>query len=277
MARLPTFYETVAAAVKDLAEHGFDSIERVNRWVEAIRAAALRSLIPESQLDAALRATLEGVYRREITNGGILRMHPGIGRFTLQQVAPRLHSELERRTAASRDLIVLNRQAAMARTERRFRAWASSVPADGSDAVSKREETADVVKALRSLPFEERRVAIDQGHKMLSSLSATIANGGGALAAVWHSHWRQLNYDYRPDHKERDLKVYLIRDSWAHQQGLVKPGDIGLLDEITQAGEEVYCRCYVTYLYALRALPPEMLTEKGREALAEARKMMEAA
>lgn len=277
MSKLPTFYETVRAAVRDLAEHGFDSIERVNRWVEAIRAAAERSLVPLSALEAALRDTLGAVYKREITNGGILRMHPGIGRFTLAQVAPRLHAELERRTAASRDLIVLNREAMMARTERRFRGWASSVPAGGSETVDRRDETSEVSKALRSLPFEERRVAIDQGHKFLSSLSATLAEGGSALAGVWHSHWRQLNYDYRPDHKERDLKTYLIRGSWAHEQGLVKPGPAGYLDEITQAGEEVSCRCYVTYLYALRALPVEMLTKKGLAALAEARAVMEAA
>jgi len=277
MPKLPTFYEVVRAAVRDLAEFGFDSIERVNRWVEAIRAAAERTLIPLSVLETTLRATLGSVYRREITNGGILRMHPGIGRFTLAQVAPRLHSDLERRLASSRDLIVLNREAMMQKTERRFRGWASSIPAGGSDNVDRREETSDVTKALRSLPFEERRVAIDQGHKMLSSLSATIAEGGNALAGRWFSHWRQLNYDYRPDHKERDGKVYLIRDSWAHAQGLVKPGEAGYLDEITQAGEEVYCRCAVTYLYALRALPPEMLTKKGHAALAEARKMMEAA
>lgn len=277
MAKLPTFYETVRAAIRDLAEFGFDSIERVNRWVEAIREAALRSLVPLSVLETTLRATLGAVYRREITNGGILRMHPGVGRFTLARVAPRLHAELDRRLAASRDLIVLNREAMMAKTERRFRGFASSVQAGGSDVVDKRDETADVVKALRSLPFEERRVAIDQGHKMLSSLSATVAEGGGALAGTWHSHWRQLNYNYRPDHKERDLNVYLIRGSWAHEQGLVKPGPAGYLDEITQAGEEVYCRCYVTYLYTLRALPKEMLTAKGHAVLAEARKMMEVA
>ena len=279
MPTLPTFYETVRAAVRDLAEHGFDSIERVNRWVEAIRAAALRSLIPESQLEDQLRATLGAVYRREITNGGILRMHPGVGRFTLQNVAPRLHSELERRMAASRDLIVLNREAMIAKTERRFRGWASSIPAGGSDAVSKREETADVVKALRSLPYEERRCAIDQGHKMLSSLSATLAEGGGALAARWRSHFRQLNYDFREEHAARDKPelVYLVRGSWAHEQGLVKPGPAGYTDEIDQPGELIYCRCYWTWLYALRALPKEMLTKKGEAKLAEVRAMMEAA
>jgi hypothetical protein len=277
MPKLPTFYEVVRAAVRDLAEFGFDSIERVNRWVEAIRAAAERTLIPLSVLENTLRATLGAVYKREITNGAILKMHPGVGRFTLMNVAPRLHAELDRRRSAARDLIVLNRKAMMLKTDRRFRAWASSVPAGGSDVISKREETSDLMKALRSLPFEERRVAIDQGHKFVSSLSSVIAQDGGALAGRWHSHFRELGYDYREDHKQRDEKVYLIRDSWAHQQGLVKPGDAGFLDEITQAGEEVYCRCAVTYLYALRALPPEMLTKKGLAALAEARKMMEAA
>lgn len=266
------FYETVRAAVADLAEHGFDSIECVNRWVDAIRDAARRTFVSEETLDRTLRATLEAVYRREVTGGGILKMHPGVGRFALMNVAPRLHAELERRMSTSRDLIVLNRKASMEKTEQRFRGWASSVPPGGSKVVDRRGETADVVKALRSLPFEERRVAIDQGHKFLSSLSATLANDGGAIAAIWHSHWRQLNYDYRKDHKERDEKVYLVRNSWAHERGLVKPGDVGYLDEITQAGEEVYCRCYVTYLYALRQLPPEMLTKKGHDEMERVRK-----
>ena len=271
------FYETVRAAVADLAEYGFDSIERVNRWVEAIRVAALRSMIPEATLEARLRETLEAVYRKEVTGGGILRMHPGVGRFTLQRVAPRLHAELDRRMAASRDLIVLNRRAAMEKTERRFRGWASSVPPGGSKAVDRREETDKVRKALRSLPYEERRVAIDQGYKFLSSLSATLANDGGAIAGTWHSHWQQLNYDYRKDHKERDLKVYLVRNSWAYERGLVRPGPAGYLDEITQVGEEVFCRCFMTWFYALRQLPPEMLTKKGHDELARVRALMEAA
>jgi hypothetical protein len=271
------FYETVRAAVADLAEHGFDSIERVNKWVAAIEAAALRDLIPEATLEARLRETLEAVYRKEIVNGGILKMHPGVGRFTLQNVAPRLHAELDRRMAASRDLIVLNRREAIEKTKRRFRGWASSVPAGGSKAVDRREETEDVRKALRSLPYEERRVAIDQGYKFLSSLSATLASDGGAIAGEWHSHWRQLNYDYREDHKERDLKVYLVRNSWAHKAGFVKPGPSGYLDEITQVGEEVFCRCWMTWFYALSQLPAEMLTKKGAAEIVRVRALMEAA
>ena len=34
------FYETLSAALADLQQHGFDSVERVDRWVEKLRAAA---------------------------------------------------------------------------------------------------------------------------------------------------------------------------------------------------------------------------------------------
>ncbi|ECG8055094.1 hypothetical protein FM848_23300, partial [Salmonella enterica] len=39
----------------------------------------------------------------------------------------------------------------------------------------------------------------------------------------------------------------------------------GYLDEITQPGEEVFCRCYLTYIYNVRSLPDEMKTEKWRK------------
>lgn len=270
------FYETVRDAVADLSEHGFDSVDRVDRWSEEIRRAARESLIPEHELEGQLRAALQAIYRREIERGGILRLHPGVPRFTLQQVAPRLHSELERRVAASAGLIKLNRARAMEQTHQRFAAWATSVPAGGSDTVERNAEAAKVRRSLGSLPFEERRVAIDQGHKFTSSLSAVVAEGGGAIAATWHSHWKQRGYDYREDHRERDLEVYLVRGSWAQEKGFVKPGPAGYTDDITAPGEEVYCRCYYTYLYSLGQLPSEMLTRLGRTALEASRRRIAA-
>ena len=120
---------------------------------------------------------------------------------------------------------------------------------------------------VASTEIIERRVLTDQGHKLNAALSDVLAKNSGAIAATWHSHWRQAGYDYRPDHKDRDGKFYLIRDSWAHKAGLVKAGSAGFFDDITQPGEEVYCRCTAVYVTALRGLPPEMLTEKGKAEL----------
>jgi hypothetical protein len=264
------FYETITAAINDVTTNGFDSQKRIDDWVARIKKAAEASLIPRSQMDAHLREALKTIYSRMVTRGGIFRYHPGVERYTIEKLKPSMKRELDRKIAASADLIKLNREETIAKTLRRFQGWATSVPAGGSENVERRDTKASVGKALKSLPFEERRVLIDQGHKLISSINQVVAEGSNAIAAIWHSNWRQMNYDYRKDHKERDGKVYLIKDTWATQRGLVKPGDAGWWDGITKPAEEVFCRCYAEYIYSIRKLPPDMLTQKGKGELERA-------
>ena len=159
----------------------------------------------------------------------------------------------------------------IAKTLRRFSGWATSIPKGGSDEIDKRKLREEVVKPLRNLPFVERRVLIDQGHKLTSSISATLAHDGGAIAARWFSHWRQTGYNFREDHRERDGHIYLVRNSWAHKAGFVKAGPDGFSDEMTQPAEEPFCRCKFVYLYHLKQLPPTMITKKGAEAFSKAK------
>ncbi len=266
----PTFVEALSTAIADFAEHGYDDHERLVRWVEVLRRAALRSMVPEYKLREELARVLGSVYQRVVERGDILRQHPGVARFTLDRVKPRLRAELDRRILASANLIKLNREASIQKTLQRFSGWSTSIPPDGSDAVRKPEVKKELRKALSQLPFEERRVLIDQGHKFTSELNNIIAVDGGAIAAVWHSNWRQLGYNYREDHKERDLKVYAIRGNWAIEKGLMNKG-AGYTDDMTKPGEEVLCRCHYQYIYAISALPPDMITPKGHNELARVR------
>jgi hypothetical protein len=266
--RPQTFPEVLAAAIDDLVENGFDSMERIDRWTRELRLAAERSLVSPASMEQQLRDALAAVYRKMVDQGGVFRFNPGVERFTLEKIKPALRNELDRRIMASANLIKLNRTEAIEKTLRRFQGWSTSIPAGGISAESKRDVKANVRKALSQLPFEERRVLIDQGHKLTAALSEIVASDGGAIAGRWHSHWRQAGYDYREEHKERDEQVYLVRDSWAHRAGYVKKGSAGYYDEITAAGQEPYCRCYVTWLYNLRDLPETMLTAKGSSALA---------
>lgn len=267
------FYQVVSDAVADVAEHGFDSQERVDRWVAEIRAAAVRSMIPEYALAGRLREGLRAVYRKWVERGAILRHHPGVSAFKLQMIAPRLHAELDRRVHTSADLIRLNRAEAVEATLRRFRGWTSSVPPGGSRVTDKTDEAAAVRKAMASLPFEERRVAIDQAHKLFASISSVVATDNGAIAGEWVSHKYQAGYDSRPEHDARHGKIYLFRDSWARDAGFVKPGPAGYADEIDQPAEAVYCRCFWRYIYALRRMPEDMLTAKGKMELNRTREM----
>lgn len=271
-----TFFQTLTAAINDVALNGFDSAARVATWIRKIREAAVASLVPESVVEDQLQKAFRSTYKRLVDDGTIMKYHPGVARFTLDRVKPALRAELDRRLMASRELIRLNRAAAIEKTTQRFSGWATSVPPGGTGMTDKVETKESVRKALASLPFEERRVATDQGHKFVSNLSDILAIDSGAIAATWNSNWRQRNYQYREDHKERDGQVYVVRGNWALEKGLMKTDGHEYTDAIEKPGEFVYCRCTYTYIYNLRALPPDMLTDKGRTELARLRASIDA-
>lgn len=265
------FYKVLTDAINDVSEHGFDSQERIDRWMELLRKAAEATLTPPHVIEKQLRDALSAIYRKMVERGGLFRINPGVSRFTLDKVRPALRVQLDARIMASANLIKLNRRSAIEKTLQRFSGWSTSIPKGGSRVVDKAAEKKNVRKSLGSLPFEERRVLIDQGHKFTAALSETLARGGDAIALIWHSHWRQPGYNYREDHKERDEKVYALRGSWAIEQRLMKRGPNPYYDEITAVGEEIFCRCYAQWLFNLRDIPDDMLTQKGREVLQDAR------
>lgn len=269
--------EVISAAVDDMATHGFDDASRVAYWEERIRRAAEAAAGSSAKMDEMLRDVLRRAYEKMAAPGAAAKYHPGVARWTLERVRPELRAELDRRILASANLIRLRKRQRINETLARFAGWSTSIPKGGSAEPEKREAKANIKKPIASLPYEERRVLVDQGHKLTSALNRVVADGGGAIAGVWHSRWRQPNYNYREDHKERDGLVYLLPDSWAAKAGLVKAGPAGKADEITEPAEEPFCRCSYRYVYSLRDLEkiaPEMLTEKGRAKLAEAREII---
>jgi hypothetical protein len=266
-----SFFEVVSDAIREFTEHGFDSVERLTYWTDRIRKAAAESMTPPYILEDTLNKSLQGIYKRLIDDGQIVKTHVGISRFTVERVKPKLRTELDRRLMVSRNLIKLNQEQMVEKTVQRFAGWASSVPVGGSRAVETKDVKDNIRKALTSLPFEERRCIIDQSHKLASSLNEIVAVDAGAVALIWHSQYRRRGYAYREDHKERDGKIYAIRNNWAIDKGLMKVGDAGYYDQITAVGFEVYCSCYAQYLYNLRDLPESMLTIKGKESIVEVR------
>lgn len=269
-----TYREVVDEAVNWFAEHGYTSDEDLRYWEDRISRAADAAMGSTAEAESMLRDVLRAAYEKLIARGGIVKHHPGIGLYAIDRVRPELRAILDRRIMASANLIRLNRAKMKAQTLARLSGWATSIPAGGSGNVDKRAEKDKLKKSIASLPFETRRVLTDQGHKLASAVNETVAVGGGAIAAVWHSRFRQPNYDYREDHKERDSKVFGIEGSWAYEKGLAKKPPDGWTTDITKPAEEPFCRCSYVYVYTLGQLDkvsPEALTEKGRAALASAR------
>lgn len=265
---LKSFYEVSSAAIDDIMEHGFDSQERLEKWVTLLASSAQSALAPSGVIERLVRGQLDRTFKREMAN--LVKVHSGVSQFTLANIKSELRAELQRRILASAGLIKLNREASVARTLQRFAGWASSVPAGGTDLQKRREVKAQVKRGISGLPFEERRVVIDQGHKLSASINEIVATAGGAIAAIWHHVKRgPPSYESRPEHvkRAREAKLFLVRDSWAHKDGLVKAGAAGYTDDVVQPAVEVFCSCWWEFVYALRDLPADMLTAKGKEAM----------
>ena len=260
------FREVLLEGIKQFAARGYQSESELQEWLARLHAAIELEMISDDAVRKMLSSSLTSVHKRAVTRG-ILKMVPGVSRYTIDRVAPALRAELDRRIFAGIDLIKLNKASVTQKTLQRFSGWVSSVPKGGSSETNLRSVAAEIAKPVARVKFEARRVAIDQGHKLNAAVTHVVAQGEGAIAAIWHSNWRQANYNYRPDHKERDGKVFLLKGSWALEDGFVKRGSAEYLDDITQPAQEPFCQCTAQYLTSIRSLPSEMLTAKGKATL----------
>lgn len=244
-----SFYSVINSVIKDVETKGYTTEQQLQLWLKIVRDAALKQMMSEGDLQSLLDRTLRGKFNRIVSKA--------VG---IEIIEPELRKELNRRIYASADLIKLNKREEVDKTLRRLSGWITS----GDTGIKSKQE---LRKSLKQLPFVERRVIIDQSHKLTANLNNIIAEHGGAIAVIWHSHWRESGYNYREDHKERDEKIYVIRGNWAMKNGLMKLAGHQYYDEITGFSVEPYCRCYGTYLFSITDLPNEMLTEKAKEKL----------
>jgi hypothetical protein len=261
-----TFDQVLNQAIEDFIRFGYDSASRLDTWLALLRLAAQHDpgVTAKDRIEGALRT----VYGRVVDRGGLLRNHPGVARWTIDQLRPRLRAELDRRILASASLIKLNREEAVATTLRRFSGWVSSIPAGGPAEPQRRETKKAIRKATAQERYVLRRMQIDQGAKLAASLSEIVAVDAGAIAGIWRHHYSN---NPREEHVDRDGETYLIRGSWADQRGLVRAGAAGYYDEVEPVAYLVYCRCTMEWLHALRRLPDAMLTDAGRAELARVR------
>lgn len=265
---MSAFKKLLMEAVREFSERGYRSEAELHEWVVRLHAALDAEMPNDDDTKRQLWNAFEAIYNREVVRGGVRKFVPGVSEYTIERVAPQLRAELDRRIFAGVDLIKLNKAAAVEKTLQRFAGWVSSVPALGSAEKNARGIVEDISKPVAQVRYEERRVAIDQGHKLIAAVAHVVAMGHGAIAAIWndrgeHDH----SYDARPEHLKRSGQLFLVRNSWAMEDGLIKKAGHQYTDEIEQPAELPYCSCYYTYITSLRNLPDAVLTKKGRASL----------
>ena len=258
-----TFFEVINSAIADFLKHGFDDVKRLDHWLLQIKMSAQAHLMSEREMQHRMEKALRGVFERLVTKNGLVSKD--VSKYDITKLSGKLRAELDRRIIASANLIKDDREQSIHMVLRRFEGWATSIPAGGTKVKPTPKEKSAIKKGMSDVGFKQRRVIIDQTHKLIANINEIVAIDNGAIAARWHSHWKQMNYDYRKDHKERDSKIYAVRESWAVKEGYISPIN-GYTDDITSPGEEVFCRCNYVYLYNLRQVK-DLLTKKGLMAL----------
>jgi hypothetical protein len=267
-----SFRELLTAAINELSRIGYVNPSEIDEWRMVLRAAAERDLGPVDAIDSDVRAGFERLLNRFVDGVKLPERVEGVGRFTKHTVKPRLWGELDRRIKASADLIKMHRREAIDRTMKRFVGWVTALPPGGDDTIDRRETKTKLGQDLVNYRYHRRFVDTDQGHKLIANVANIVAVDAGAIAGTWHSHGAtDPSYDARADHLDLDGKTYLIRDSWAHRQGLVKPVN-GYTDDIVAPAQKPNCRCWLTYITSPRRLPDAFLTRKGQEWIEESRR-----
>lgn len=259
------FRALVLEALKQFAESGPPSDLKLQDWLARLHYQLDIDVPTDVETAHLLRDVLTSIYTRDVINGGVEKRVPDVLRYTIDLVEPRLRAELDRRIFAAADLIRINKAQRKAETLRRFAGWITSVPVGGSSTTDLRAAASEIVKPIRQIKYEARRVAIDQGHKLAAAVAHVVSQEAGAIAAIWHDRGEfDRSYDARPEHLKRSGKLFLIRDSWAMNEGLIKRGG-PYTDEFEDVGEYPFCSCYYEYISSPGRLPDELLTEKGRE------------
>ena len=254
-----SYYSVLTSAIDDLLRRGYVSSTQVSLWQARLKEAAEAGF--KSDLESSLGSALEGAFARLVDRGGLLRYHLGLPLSTLSRLRPILRNELTKRLLGGTSFLKLRREEALIASLRRFGGWASSLPAGPISTSIRAAKKREIRRPMSQLPLEESRAISDQTYKLTSSLNEIVSVEAEALAACWHSRWRQPGYNFRPDHKERDEKFFLFKGSWASQAGFLRPAPF--VEDFSRPGEEPFCQCTSKSYYTLESLPPELLSPKG--------------
>jgi hypothetical protein len=252
--------DTLKAAMLDIALHGFDPTNRAKDWQYWLLYALLKSTPKPKAKDK-----ITNTFVKETQYSKLKKNHKYLKEAELNRISYKFHDELANRIKIAEDIVDLHIKSTHDDIIRRFIGWASSIPSKGTDGniLDKRKVEASILKPESDLKRKETLVIEDQKRKMITNINDTVAKDTGAIGATWHSNFRQAGYNFRPEHKERDIsgKVFIIADNWAEKEGL-----LAKYKKETEPGEEPNCKChYKKYIYKLNEFPPEMLTKKGLE------------
>jgi hypothetical protein len=140
------------------------------------------------------------------------------------------------------------------------------------DEGTRKECLSDIRSTLKSINKWDKGFYVDRALDLIDEVEVMAKIENGAIAA----RWSYSPYPGECGHEALNNKHFLIRDSWAINQGLIHPSNEKYFDEAPRQKEQWGCRCRFTFEFHIRQLPESMLTKKGKDSLFEGKQKVEA-
>jgi hypothetical protein len=147
-------------------------------------------------------------------------------------------------------------------------AFLSEIPIGGTKAAVVRGHVNPLKRALSDLLEWGGEMSRLQAMSFVSEVSDFLTPAGGdALAMTWQYSRPSCLV---PSHEALHSRVYLVRDSWALKQGLLR-ADVGFVEDTRKFRREIGCMCLASWHFSLPRLPEDLLTPAGVAKIEEAR------
>ena len=139
-------------------------------------------------------------------------------------------------------------------------AFLSEIPDGGTEAAVVRTHVNPIKRALSDVLEWGAKMRRLQSISFVSEVNDFLTPAGGdALAMTWHYSRPTCLV---PSHEALHDRVYLVRDSWALKQGLLR-ADAGFVEDTRKFRREIGCMCSSSWLFYLPSLPEYLLTPAG--------------
>jgi len=140
------------------------------------------------------------------------------------------------------------------------------VPIGGTKDKLTKSKIAEIKSELRCLTKWTQLFYTYKAISLSAEIKHVFALEGNVIAARWcySQSDEQGEYQKTYNHKEQAGRMYAVRGNWAIENGLMKVGPNGYIDEISLPNQEIGCMCNFVYLHSPRELTEDMLTAKGK-------------
>lgn len=199
------------------------------------------------------------------------KRHKNINVFSKSDINAKFRQILEKRILHSLNAIKIKDERLLLELQQRFINFISD---DKEKTMHNLQENLKANEMLKHSKNYVRNVLREQTSKMNDDIDYTCGMINGAIGLIWHTQddikvvgnpngLYPKGNELHNNHYKRNNVFFALKDSYATKQKLLNAEIFENLQDIKNIKRAINCRCYYEYIYDLRDVEKQYLTQKG--------------